>query len=96
MKNGQEKFKEKLAMRLRSYRMLCGYETAREFAKAIGEQENTYTRWERGEVMPNLRQLVTIAWVMGITPNELLWPKLKHGQSVNEKIMLEHGIDTDG
>jgi DNA-binding XRE family transcriptional regulator len=95
VKKDQDRFKAKFAMRLRSYRTICGYEYAREFAQEIGEQENTYTRWERGEVMPNLKQLVTIAWALGITPNDLLWPKLKHGQTLNWEIMREHGIDTE-
>jgi transcriptional regulator with XRE-family HTH domain len=94
MQKDQDRFKAKFAMRLRSYRTICGFEFAREFAQEIGEQENTYTRWERGEVMPNLKQLVRIAWTLGITPNDLLWPKLRHGQTLNWEIMREHGIDT--
>ncbi len=41
-------------VRLKSLRLSAGFRTARAFAEALELDENRYTRYERGEVEPNL------------------------------------------
>src|SRR5262245_14425462 len=60
------------AKRLRTLRAQRGYERARHFAKALGIEENRYTRYERAEVEPNLTLLFEICQTLAITPNELM------------------------
>ena len=93
MRGAQVKFRKMFAKKLRAHRTLGGFDTAREFSSAIGMQENTYTTWERGESLPNLEQFVRICWVLGITPNDLLWPRLRPGEVVTSEHMLEYGIE---
>jgi len=65
------------AKRLRVLRAERGYERARHFAKALGIEENRYTRYERAEVEPSLTLIHAICHKLGVTPNELLgvgWP----------------------
>jgi transcriptional regulator with XRE-family HTH domain len=73
----QKTFSKMFAQRLRAYRVLAGYDTAHGFAQQIEEEPNTYTRWERGETMPNIELLVRMCLALGITPNDLVWPKPK-------------------
>src|SRR5215813_13865847 len=60
------------ARRLRTLRAQRGYERARHFAKALGIEENRYTRYERAEVEPNLTLLFEICQTLAVTPNELM------------------------
>jgi transcriptional regulator with XRE-family HTH domain len=71
--SGRSEFttRQAFALRLRQLRKDAGL-TAREMAERLGEKENTYTRWERGEVEPGLGQALRICFVLGISPNRLL------------------------
>jgi transcriptional regulator with XRE-family HTH domain len=60
------------AQRLRALRAQRGFERARHFAKALGIEENRYTRYERAEVEPNLTLIYEICQKLSVTPNELL------------------------
>jgi transcriptional regulator with XRE-family HTH domain len=60
------------AKRLRALRAQRGYGRARHFAKALGIEENRYTRYERAEVEPNLTLLFEICHKLAVTPNELM------------------------
>jgi DNA-binding XRE family transcriptional regulator len=60
------------AKRLRVLRAQQGYERARHFAKALGIEENRYTRYERAEVEPSLTLIYEICQKLAVTPNELL------------------------
>jgi transcriptional regulator with XRE-family HTH domain len=60
------------ARRLRVLRAQRGFERARHFAKALGIEENRYTRYERAEVEPNLTLIFEICQKLAVTPNELL------------------------
>ena len=60
------------ARRLRALRAQRGYERARHFAKALGIEENRYTRYERAEVEPNLTLIFEICQKLAVTPNELM------------------------
>lgn len=42
------KFKDEFAVRLRAARIAAGYETMKEFAEALGIQEERYKKWESG------------------------------------------------
>jgi transcriptional regulator with XRE-family HTH domain len=60
------------ATRLKQLRMLRGFRTARAFAQALGVDENRYTRWERGEVEPNVAMLGKIAEILGLPVDTLV------------------------
>lgn len=60
------------ARRLRELRVPKGFRTARSLAKALGIDENRYTRYERAEVEPDLALIRRICTVLGVTPSELL------------------------
>jgi transcriptional regulator with XRE-family HTH domain len=60
------------ARRLRTLRVSRGFTTARSFAVALKIDENRYTRYERGEVEPDLSLLVQICTMIGVSPNDLL------------------------
>jgi transcriptional regulator with XRE-family HTH domain len=70
-------FRKEFAGRLRGLRLWGGYSTAREFAQTIGEEENTYTRWERGETLPSIEQLMTVCAALEVTPNQIMLPRPK-------------------
>ena len=58
-------------VRLKSLRLSAGFRTARAFAEALELDENRYTRYERGEVEPNLTTICRICSVLAIQPNDL-------------------------
>jgi transcriptional regulator with XRE-family HTH domain len=62
----------RFAKRLKAIRVPRGFRTARSLAEALGIDENRYTRYERGEVEPNLDLLLQICSLLGATPNDLL------------------------
>ena len=65
------------AERLRAHRLTAEYETAKEFAAALGIEHGTYTRWERAETEPNFTNLLRITSLLKITPDVLLLPPAK-------------------
>lgn len=64
--------RSQFAKRLKTMRVQCGFERARYFAKALGIEENRYTRYERAEVEPSLTLIHKMCEVLRVTPNELL------------------------
>src|SRR5262245_47643257 len=64
--------RSQFAKRLKSMRVQSGFERARYFAKALGIEENRYTRYERAEVEPSLTLIHKICEVLQVSPNELL------------------------
>jgi transcriptional regulator with XRE-family HTH domain len=62
----------RFAKNLRRLRIEKGFRTAREFSAALGIDENRYTRYERGEVEPNLALFLKICDALHVSPNELL------------------------
>ena len=62
----------RFASQLRRLRVQKGFATARQFALAIGIEENRYTRYERAEVEPSLTVLLKICETLGVSPNDLL------------------------
>ena len=60
------------ARRLRELRVVNGYKTARSLARAIGIDENRYTRYERAEVEPDLTLIRLLVAALRTTPNHLL------------------------
>ena len=58
-------------VRLKSLRLSAGFRTARAFAEALELDENRYTRYERGEVEPNLATICRICSVLAVQPNDL-------------------------
>lgn len=57
--------------RLKSARAAAGFETAKEFAEALGVEENRYRHWERGSAQPDLAMLTRITRLLKIEPNDL-------------------------
>ncbi|MFZ4808148.1 MAG: helix-turn-helix domain-containing protein [Hyphomicrobiaceae bacterium] len=66
------------ARRLRELRVPRGYRTARSLARALGIDENRYTRYERAEVEPDLALLIRICEALSVTPNDLLGDAMSH------------------
>jgi transcriptional regulator with XRE-family HTH domain len=64
--------RSQFAKRLKAMRAQGGFERARYFAKALGIEENRYTRYERAEVEPSLTLIHKMCDVLRVTPNELL------------------------
>jgi transcriptional regulator with XRE-family HTH domain len=64
--------RSQFAKRLKTMRVQSGFERARYFAKALGIEENRYTRYERAEVEPSLTLIHKICEVLQVSPNELL------------------------
>jgi transcriptional regulator with XRE-family HTH domain len=60
------------AKRLKLLRTEKGYAHARAFAKALGIEENRYTRYERAEVEPSLTLIHRICQTLQASPNDLL------------------------
>ena len=48
------------SVRLEQARKNADYETAAEFARALGVEVDTYRRWERGETEPSVEHLTKI------------------------------------
>ncbi len=55
------------AKRLQALRIARGYESARAMAQALGVNEMTYGRWERGETEPNYGTLLRICTRFGFS-----------------------------
>jgi transcriptional regulator with XRE-family HTH domain len=64
--------RSRFAARLKRLRLQRGFERARFFARALGIEENRYTRYERAEVEPSLTLLQKICDTLHVSPNELL------------------------
>ena len=87
-----QQMRKLFARRLRGHRLLSHFPSARAFAEGIGENADTYTRWERAETIPSLDQLMRICFALQITPNDLLWPERKKPQNI-ELIEFEDADD---
>lgn len=61
----------RFGQRLKELRQLAGFRSARSFALAVALDENRYTRYERGEVEPNLASICRFCSVLGVEPNDL-------------------------
>lgn len=60
------------SLRLKQLRVGKGFKYARHFASVLGIHENTYTRYERGEVEPNIQTILSICTALGTDPSHLL------------------------
>jgi transcriptional regulator with XRE-family HTH domain len=67
-----EVIRHTFANRLRELRRRSGYLTARSFARAVGEKGNTVTKWERGEVLPSIAEVVRALKVLDVSVGKLL------------------------
>src|SRR5262245_57866586 len=64
--------RERFASQVRHLRAQKGFATARSFARALGIEENRYTRYERAESDPSLTLIPNMCEILGVSPNELL------------------------
>lgn len=62
--------------RLIHLRKQLGYKEAVDMADAIGVDQNTYTRWERGETYPQVPNLLKLKRVTGVTADYLFFGDL--------------------
>lgn len=62
---------DSFAKRLRAARIAKNFKTMREFAHALGINENTYARYERGQSHPSPATLDRICRSLGVTPDDL-------------------------
>jgi transcriptional regulator with XRE-family HTH domain len=60
------------AKRLKQLRTEKGFVRARTFAKALGIEENRYSRYERAEAEPNLTLIHRMCQTLQVSPNDLL------------------------
>lgn len=68
--------RRQFARRLRDFRIDRGFKTARSLARALGIDENRYTRYERAEVEPDLSLIHRICETLSLTPDDLFgWPE---------------------
>lgn len=70
--NERNEAREDFALNLRRLRVAKGFRTARSLARALGIDENRYTRYERAEVEPDLGLIRRMCETLGLSPNELL------------------------
>jgi transcriptional regulator with XRE-family HTH domain len=63
--------REQFAARLRAARRARGFRTAKSFAEALGIEQNTYTRYERAEVEPNIAVIERMWAALDLAPNDL-------------------------
>lgn len=63
--------KRQFAQRLRAVRERK-YKSAAQFARRIGEEEETYRRWERGETEPGIADLNTILIELDVSADYLV------------------------
>ena len=82
------------AQRLRELRVLRGFRTARSLAKALGIDENRYTRYERAEVEPDLALIRLMGAVLKTTPNELLGLDIDLVPGFSDEAAATGGLDT--
>ena len=64
--------RSQFAKRLKEMRAQAGFVRARFLAKALGIEENRYTRYERAEVEPSLTLIHKMCEILRVSPNELL------------------------
>lgn len=62
-----------IGKRLRAARLAAGFETARQFAQAIGVEEKTYSTYERGTRGIPFAVLRLAALRLQVTSDYLLW-----------------------
>lgn len=58
--------------RLKAARKGAGFPHAKEFAEALGVEENRYRHWERGTAQPNLAMLVRITRLLKVEISDLV------------------------
>lgn len=58
--------------KLKEAREQAGFETAKEFAEALGIEENRYRHWERGSAQPALPMLARITRLLKVELKELV------------------------
>ena len=63
--------RQEFTTRLRQLRIEKGIMHARKFAKALGIEENRYTRYERAKVEPTLTLILRMCEILEVTPNDL-------------------------
>jgi transcriptional regulator with XRE-family HTH domain len=74
--------RERFASQVRHLRAQKGFGTARSFARALGIEENRYTRYERAEVEPSLTLIHKTCVTLQVSPSDLFgFPESAPGRS---------------
>jgi transcriptional regulator with XRE-family HTH domain len=87
--------RETFAARLRAARLSRGFRTAKSFAEHLGIEQNTYTRYERGEVEPNIAVLERIWAALNLMPNELFGEAIDTLQSREPRTRPTTRVEVD-
>lgn len=58
--------------KLKEARERAGFEHAKDFAEALGVEENRYRHWERGTAQPSLQMLARITRLLKVELTELV------------------------
>lgn len=70
--------------RVKAARIGAGYESAADFAKAVGVGSNSVYRWETGRIVPDIFSLGAIARACRVTTDWLI-----HGEGVHSAVTIE-------
>ena len=68
----EEEIMRTFGQRLKAARKAAGFPHAKEFAEALGIEENRYRHWERGSAQPNLAMLVRITRLLKVEISDLV------------------------
>jgi len=71
-------------LELRKAREKAGFDTAKDFAEALGVEENRYRHWERGSAQPSLPMLARITRLLKVELAELI-PQSYQKKSTNDE-----------
>ena len=72
MERFEDQVMSAFSRRLKEARSAAGYESAKQFADALGVEPPTYRYWERGAASPDLPMLTRICRLLEVEPNDLL------------------------
>ena len=66
-----EKLKDQIGANISAYRKRAGW-TQAELAEKLNYSDKAVSKWERGESVPDVLTLATLAEQLGVTVNDLL------------------------
>lgn len=72
-----EELKQNIAKKLIYYRKKCRL-TQSEIAEKISYSDKSISKWERGEALPDIAVLKSLAGIYGVTVEHLISPEEKH------------------
>ena len=80
-----EEIMRTFGQKLKAARERAGFETGKQFAEALGVDENRYRHWERGTAQPSLSMLARITRLLKVELNELVPAAYRDKSSDNDE-----------